>query len=131
MRKIAYNQAVSKRLFWLASTQDDLTAASEPVRRTMGGALRAAQDGTSSDAATPMKGNLSEVMEVREDDESGTYRLMYTVKIGDDVYVLDFFQKKSVKGIATPQADLNRIAGRLKAARRHAESVTRSKNEHP
>jgi phage-related protein len=114
---------VSKRLFWLGSTQEDLTAASEVVRKTMGGAIRAAQEGTFSDDARPMKDNLRDVMEVREDDEAGTHRLMYTTQIGDDVYVLAFFQKKSVKGIATPQVDLDRIARRLSTARRHAAAA--------
>ena len=32
--------------------------------------------------------------------------VMYTMKIDDDFYVLDFLQKRSKSGIATPQADL-------------------------
>lgn len=104
-------------LIWMGTTQSDLTAASEEVRKTMGGAIRAAQQGGKSDSATPMQGDLRDVMEVSESDESGTYRLMYTTKIGDHIFVLDFFQKKSKSGIATPQADLNRILLRLKRAR--------------
>ncbi len=109
-----------KRVVWLASTQDDLKAASEDVRKTMGGAIRAAQEGSKSDDAAPMKGKLRDVLEVRDDDDAGTWRLMYTVKIDDDFYVLDFFQKKSTKGIATPQVDLDRIEARLKQAQRIA-----------
>jgi phage-related protein len=110
-------------LIWVVSSiRTDLAGASEQVRQTMGGALRAAQNGEKSSDAKPMKGELREVMEVREDDEAGTYRLMYTTKIGDIVYVLDFFQKKSTKGIETPQADLDRILKRLKAVKeRHAQ----------
>jgi len=111
---------MAKRVVWLGSTLDDLSAASESVRKTMGGAIRAAQEGSKSDDAEPLKGNLREVIEVREYDDAGTWRLMYTVKIDDDVYVLDFFQKKSTKGIATPQVDLDRIEARLKQARRIA-----------
>jgi phage-related protein len=114
---------MGKRIFWLGSTQGDLSVASEPVRTTMGGALRAAQEGGKSDDATKMKGNLSDVIEVRENDEAGTHRLMYTVEIGESVYVLDFFQKKSKKGIATPKADLDRILSRLKQAREHASTL--------
>jgi len=36
-------------------------------------------------------------LEVRENDEAGTHRLMYTVSLGDAVYVLDFFQKKALQ----------------------------------
>ncbi|HZO93251.1 MAG TPA: type II toxin-antitoxin system RelE/ParE family toxin [Candidatus Baltobacteraceae bacterium] len=120
---------MSRRIVWLGDSQDALTEASEGVRQTMGGALRAAQEGTTSDDAVPMKGKLSDVMEVREDDEAGTWRCMYTVQIDDAVYVLDFFQKKSTKGIATPKADLDRIEARLKQARRLAAQETKGRKK--
>ena len=94
---------------------------------TMGGALRAAQEGSKSDDATPMKGNLRDVMEVREDDEAGTWRCMYTVEIDDTVYVLDFFKKRSTKGIATPQVDLDRIESRMKYAHRLAAEAKKER----
>jgi phage-related protein len=88
----------------------------------MGGALRTAQQGGKSDLARPMRGDLRDVMEVRDNDEAGTYRLMYTTKIGANVFVLDFFQKKSKSGTATPKDILDRIRLRLKKAREiHAE----------
>jgi phage-related protein len=52
---------------------------------------------------------------------------MYTVKIDDDIYVLDFFQKKSKSGKATPQADLDRIEQRLKQARALAAEAKKAK----
>lgn len=69
-----------------------------------------------------MRGDLRDVMEVRDDDEAGTYRLMYTTRIGAYVFILDFFQKKSKSGRATPTDALDRIRLRLKKAREiHAE----------
>jgi phage-related protein len=61
-----------------------------------------------------MSGDLRDVLEVRADDDGCTHRLMYTTTIGDVLYVLDFFQKKSKSGIAAPKADLDRISQRLK-----------------
>jgi phage-related protein len=88
----------------------------------MGGAIRSAQRGGKSDLARQMRGDLRDVMEVRDDDEAGTYRLMYTTKIGANVFVLDFFQKKSKSGIGTPKDAVDRIRLRLKKARDiHAE----------
>ena len=92
----------------------------------MGAALRAAQEGSRSEDATPMKGDLRDVMEIRETDNSGAHRLMYTIEIGDDVFVLDFFQKKSKRGIATPKADLDRIGKRLVRAREFAKENQRA-----
>jgi len=59
------------------------------------------------------------VLEVREDDGSGTYRAVYTVKFERAVYVLHAFQKKSKKGISTPKEDLDLIRKRLKDAEQH------------
>jgi phage-related protein len=108
-----------KFLNWMGSTREDLTAASESVRQTMGSALRAAQQGGKSQDAEPMKGDLRDVMEIRDSDDGKAYRLMYTTTIGDTVYVLDFFPKKSKTGTATPKLELDRIRTRLKKAREH------------
>ena len=45
-----------------------------------------------------------------------TYRAVYTVRFGATVYVLHCFQKKSIRGFATPKPDLNLIRQRLKIA---------------
>lgn len=118
---------IAKQLVWLGSTVDDLREQSESVRDFMGNALRDAQEGGKADEATPMKGKLRDVIEVPYDTSDGTLRLMYTVKIAEDIYVLDFFRKKSKSGIATPQADLDRIEQRLKQARALAAGAKRTK----
>lgn len=83
----------------------------------MGIALWFAQQGKHHPAAGPLKGpRLSGVVEVREDHNRSTYRLMYIAKLGDEVYVLCAFQKKSTSGIATPQHLLERVAERLRQA---------------
>ena len=38
----------------------------------------------------------------------------YAVQIGEDIWVIDAFQKKSKSGIKTPQMDVDRIKERLK-----------------
>jgi phage-related protein len=106
-----------RELIWLGSTLRDLSEAPESVRRTIGRAIRTAQQGGKSDLARAMHGVLRDVMEIRDDDASGTYRLMYTTRFGNRLFILDFFQKKSKNGRATPQADLDRICLRLKKAR--------------
>ena len=51
----------------------------------------------------PMNTVGSGVMEIRLREEGGAYRVIYTAKIADAVYVLHAFQKKSQK---TAPADL-------------------------
>lgn len=65
-----------------------------------------------------MKGFMGAVIEIVEDYDKDTYRCMYTVKYGDRVYVLHVFQKKSKKGIKTPQPDLDVIDKRLKEVKK-------------
>jgi phage-related protein len=52
-------------------------------------------------------------------------RSTYTITLGDIVYVLDAFQKKSKSGIATRHIDLDRIERRLKQAKGHYEERQR------
>lgn len=42
------------------------------------------------------------------------FRAIYAVRIGDDIWVIDAFQKKSKSGIKTPQMDVERIKERIK-----------------
>lgn len=44
--------------------------------------------------AKPLHGLGGGVMEIAANDESGTYRAVYTVSIGDSIYVIHAFQKK-------------------------------------
>jgi len=50
------------------------------------------------------------------DHHGDTFRAVYTVRLSDRVYVLHAFQKKSKRGIATPQAEIELIKRRLKLA---------------
>jgi phage-related protein len=110
-------------LVWMGNTRKDLIDAPESVRKAMGGAIRAAQQRGKSELASRMHGDLHDVMEVRDDDEAGTYRLMYTTKIGDLIFVLHYFKKKSKSGTSTPKADLDLIRQRLKKAREVYEEI--------
>ena len=48
--------------------------------------------------------------------EGDTSRAVYTVRFHDAIYVLHAFQKKSKKGIATPQRETELVNQRLAAA---------------
>ena len=93
------------------------------MRRGMGGALRTAQQGSKSADADPLHDDLRDVMERRDHDEAGIYRLMYTTKIGRFLFVLDYFQKKGSSGGATRNEDLNRIKHRLREARKYYAAI--------
>ncbi|NTZ84269.1 addiction module toxin RelE [Burkholderia metallica] len=111
----------TKPLYWLGSARKDLKAMPEAVQDSFGYALYLAQTGRKHDQAKPLRGfGSAGVLEVVESEDNGTYRAVYTVKLGNAVYVLHCFQRKSSRGIATPKPDTDLVRERLKAAEAHA-----------
>jgi phage-related protein len=120
---------VEKPVVWMGSSKRDLLDMSEDLQDTFGYAVGLAQYGSTHPDAKPMKGNLRGVTEVVADENTNTYRAMYTVQFQGLVYVLHVFQKKSKTGRATPQADLDVIGMRYKAAKQHYEALRRTEHE--
>jgi phage-related protein len=106
-----------KVLAWIGSSRKDLKEFPAEVRNAMGYALYQAQLGLKAVNAKPLAGfGGASVLEIVDDFQTDTYRAVYTVRLGDVVYVLHAFQKKSKRGIATSKADLDLIKRRLRFA---------------
>ena len=56
------------------------------------------------------------MLEIVSDHNTDTWRTVYTVRLREVVYVLHAFQKKSKKGVATPQKEIDLVWKRLSAA---------------
>lgn len=54
------------------------------------------------------------MLEVESDYSGDTFRLVYTVRWPERIYVLHVFQKKSKSGSKTPKSDMNLISARLR-----------------
>lgn len=115
----------SNPVVWIGSSYDALLAFPEDVIDEFGYALYRAQIGELSEKAKPMRGALRDVVEIVSRDAGGTFRLIYTVKLGGFVYVLHAFQKKSKYGIETPKFELELIERRLREARMKHEKRDR------
>lgn len=120
MPDVAYSSMADvspKPVVWVGSSLQDLRGFPREVQRTMGYALRVAQLGGKHPDAKPLKGfGGAGVLEVIEDHDGDTYRLVYTVRLEGRVYVLHAFQKKAKRGIATPKHEIDLIRSRLKEA---------------
>jgi phage-related protein len=104
---------------WVGSSRRDLRGFPRAVRRDIGQALYAAQQGETDPSAKPLKGfGGGSVIEIVADDRGGTWRAVYTVRFVEATYVLHAFQKKSKRGIATSDKDMNLIRQRLAEAER-------------
>jgi phage-related protein len=114
-----------KTLYWIGSSLKDVTRFPAEVQRTIGFALSAAQFGGRHLSAKLWKGEGPGILEVVKDYDGDTFRAVYTVRFADAVYVLHVFQKKSPRGIATRQSDIELVRARLRIARRDYEEKHR------
>jgi len=105
-----------KPLHWVGSAKKDLLGFPEQVMDDVGFALGVVQYGGHPPSAKPWKGLGPGVLEIVENDGSGTYRAVYTVRFRKAVYVLHAFQKKSPSGIRTARTDVKLVATRLSDA---------------
>ena len=108
-----------KAVVWVGPTLKALKEFPRPVQRAFGLGLYAAQLGEMPPDAKPLKGFTGAgIVELVEDHRGDTYRAVYTVRFATKIYVLHAFQKKSKRGIATPQKEIELIRARLKWAER-------------
>lgn len=109
-----------KLLEWIGSSRKDLKAFPRSVQRDVGQALFAAQCGDEYPSVKALKGFGGRVvLEIVVPFDSDAYRAVYTVRFAAVVYVLHAFQKKSTKGSATPQREIDLVRRRLAAAELH------------
>jgi phage-related protein len=106
-----------RQIVWVGASRRDLRQFPRQVRRDIGQALYAAQQGETDPSAKPLKGfGGRSVLEIVADYSGNTWRGVYTVRYSEAIYVLHALQKKSKSGIATPQMDFDLIRRRLSEA---------------
>ena len=106
-----------RQIIWLGSSLKDLKTFPETVKDEIGYILYLIQIGEHHQNITPLTGFPGGVMEIKSNYEKDTYRTVYAVKLGDEIYILHTFKKKSKKGIKIPKEDLEIIKQRLKRAK--------------
>jgi len=77
-------------------------------------ALTIAAEGGKADIAKPFRGLGSGIFEIALPWRGDAFRVVYGIQIGEDIWVLHAFQKKSTQGIKTPQHEIELIENRLK-----------------
>lgn len=108
-----------KRIVWMGSTLKDLKELPAEVQHVIGRGLLDAQHGGKPLNARIMKNLGSAVYEIVEDFDTDTYRGIFTARFQGAIYVLHVFQKKSKRGIETPQHDIDLVKQRLRMAENH------------
>ena len=124
--KITYS--TDRRLHWVGSTKKDLLDFPDEVVGNVGYALGVVQQGGMPPSAKYWKGEGTGVLEIVEDHRGDTFRVVYTIRFEQAIYVLHCFQKKSPSGIRTASTDVELIRERLKLAKTDYE-VRYGKND--
>jgi phage-related protein len=106
-----------RRVSWIKPAYKEFSSFPQAVQEQVKFALSVAAAGEMADIAKPMKGFDAGVFEIAIAYRSDAFRAVYAVKIGEDIWVVHAFQKKSTRGIKTPQHEIEVIRERLKRLR--------------
>nr|WP_293078150.1 type II toxin-antitoxin system RelE/ParE family toxin [Moorena sp. SIO3H5] len=115
MRNVNMGDELLKNLIWVGPSKKELLGFPEDVIDEVGYILYRVQKNKNHPHIKPLKG-LNGVLEIVSDYKTDTYRTVYAVKLGNTIYVLHAFKKKSKTGIKTPKQTMNLIKERLKQA---------------
>lgn len=99
---------------WIKAALKDFENFPEAVKFICLTALTIASEGGKADIAKPMRGLGSGVFEIALPFRGDAFRVVYAVQLGDDIWVLHAFQKKSTHGVKTPQSEIDVVKSRLK-----------------
>jgi phage-related protein len=99
-----------KELRFLGDSLKCLREFPSDARQDAGYQLDKVQHGQQPDDFKPMPTIGKGVEEIRVRDETGTYRVIYTARLANAVYVLHCFQKKTQ---ATSQRDIDLACSRF------------------
>jgi phage-related protein len=99
---------------WLKAARHEFEKFPERAQLVLLTALTIAAEGGKADTAKPLQGLGSGVLEIALPFRGDAFRVIYALQIGADVWVIHAFQKKSTKGIKTPQREIDLVRDRLK-----------------
>src|ERR1700722_6277525 len=104
----------TRSINWLKAARKDFEKFPAEVQLDMMCAFTVAGEGEKADPPKPFKGVDGGIFEIAVKHRGNAFRAIYAVRIDDDVWVIDAFQKKSKTGIKMPQMDVDRIKERIK-----------------
>ena len=105
-----------KPLKFLGDSLKRLRSFAEDARQDAGYQLECVQRGEQPQDFKPMPSVGAGVEELRVWDDTGTYRVIYTARLADAVYVLHAFQKKTHE---TSQTDIDLAKTRFRELMRN------------
>src|SRR5579872_2657362 len=102
----------TRPISWLRAALKEFETFPEGARLVCLAAMTIAAEGGKADIVKPMQGMGSGVFEIALPFRGDAFRVVYAVQLGDDVWVVYAFQKKSTQGIKTPKQEIELVKDR-------------------
>jgi phage-related protein len=104
----------TRPISWLKGARKDFEDFPQAAQIEMARALTILAEGQMPEIAKPLTGFGPGVMELALRHHGDAFRVVFALRIDDDIWVIHAFQKKSKSGIKTPKQDIDLIYERLK-----------------
>ncbi len=102
-----------RTISWIKAARKDFEAFPDRAMNRAFDALTVVADGGTPEIAKPLAGLGAGVWELAIKERGDAYRVVYALQVGDDIWVVHAFQKKSTKGISTPRHEINLVRERI------------------
>ena len=99
---------------WIKAARKEFEGFPREAQSVCLAALTIAAEGGKADIAKPFSGLGSGILEIALPWRGDAFRVVYAVQIGEEIWVLHAFQKKSTHRIKTPRHEIELIENRLK-----------------
>ena len=99
---------------WIRAARKDFEGFPLTARDDLLDALTAVAEGGHPSIAKPLAGLGPGMLELALRHRGDAFRVVYALRIGDDIWVIHAFQKKSKSGIATPKQEIDLVRERLR-----------------
>ncbi len=104
----------TRPISWIKAALTNFDAFPKDAQSPFLTALTIAAEGGKADIAKPLHGLGSGVFEIALAFQGGALRVVYSVQLADEIWVIHAFQKKSKRGTKTPKPEIDLIKERLK-----------------
>jgi phage-related protein len=112
-----FDTPIIRPIRWLGNSKKNIQKFPEDAQKIIGDELQIMQFGLMPKDVKPFKGVGAGVFEIAIKHNKDAYRTVLAVQLGEKIYILHAFQKKSKKGIATPKSDVDLIKQRYREAK--------------
>jgi phage-related protein len=104
----------TRPISWIKAARKEFETFPVGVQSICLAALTIAAEGGKADIVKPFKGFGAGIFEIALPWRGDAFRVVYAVRIAEEIWVIPAFQKRSTQGVKTPQREVDLIESRLK-----------------